>query len=146
MRNKVNHKQSRPIPFKSKIKVTNRSRSLRKKPTLRDATTGFPAKWRLSDKRRTSMLMTCHYTDLGSAFNWLKKISLTTKPMGISMEFLRSFLRRHFTGTPVVASRNVESFLRLPRKKLNTIKTDMTLNWSASIPESKSGISESQVL
>ena len=31
----------------------------------------------------------------------------------ISMEFLRSFLRRHFAGKPVVSSRNVLSFLRL---------------------------------
>ena len=29
------------------------------------------------------------------------------------MEFLRSFLRRHFAGKPVVASRNVGCFLRL---------------------------------
>ena len=35
-----------------------------------------------------------HYPDLGSAYV-------------ISMEFLRSFLRRHFVGRPVVASRNV---------------------------------------
>jgi len=31
----------------------------------------------------------------------------------ISMEFLRSFLRRHFAGKPFVASRKVGSFLRL---------------------------------
>ena len=31
----------------------------------------------------------------------------------ISMEFLRSFLRRHFAGKPVVASRNVGYFPRL---------------------------------
>ena len=30
------------------------------------------------------------------------------------MEFLRSFLRRHFAGNPAVASRNVGCFLRLP--------------------------------
>ena len=30
------------------------------------------------------------------------------------MEFLRSFLRRHFAGKPVVASQNIGSFLRLP--------------------------------
>ena len=35
-----------------------------------------------------------HYPDLGSAYD-------------ISMEFLRSFLRRHLVGKPVVASRNV---------------------------------------
>ena len=33
------------------------------------------------------------------------------------MEFLRSFLRRHFAGKPVVASRNVGCFLRLPLVK-----------------------------
>ena len=32
------------------------------------------------------------------------------------MEFLRSFLRRHFAGKPLVASRNVGCFLRLLRK------------------------------
>ena len=32
----------------------------------------------------------------------------------ISMEFLRSFLRRHLAGKPVVASPNVGCFLRLP--------------------------------
>ena len=34
-------------------------------------------------------------------------------------EFLRLFLRRHFAGKPVVASRNVSSFLRLKWKLLN---------------------------
>ena len=29
------------------------------------------------------------------------------------MEFLRSFLRRHFTGKPVLVSRNVGCFLRV---------------------------------
>ena len=35
--------------------------------TFPDATTGFPAK----NKRRISILMTCHYPDLGSATDWL---------------------------------------------------------------------------
>ena len=35
--------------------------NLRKQPTFRDATTGFPAKWRLRNKRRNSILMTRHY-------------------------------------------------------------------------------------
>jgi len=33
------------------------------------------------------------------------------------MEFLRSFLRRHFVGILVVASRNVGCFLRLAESK-----------------------------
>ena len=32
-----------------------------------NATNGFPAKWRLRNERRKSILMTCHYPDLGSA-------------------------------------------------------------------------------
>ena len=35
--------------------------NLRKKRTFRDATTGFPAKWRLRNDRRNSILMTRHY-------------------------------------------------------------------------------------
>ena len=34
--------------------------------------TGFHAKWRLSKERRNSILMTCHYQDLGSASDWIK--------------------------------------------------------------------------
>ena len=36
--------------------------SLRKQPTFRDAKTGFPAKWRLENERRKSILMMCHFT------------------------------------------------------------------------------------
>ena len=45
---------------------------LRKQPTFRDATTGFPAKWRLC---KNSILMTCHYPGLGSASHLRKPIS-----------------------------------------------------------------------
>ena len=44
---------------------------LRKQPTwliFHDTTTGFPSKWRLRNKRRNSILMTCHLcSGLGSA-------------------------------------------------------------------------------
>ena len=43
--------------------------------------TGFPAKWRLRNKRRHSILMTSHYPDLGSASDWLKQISLAARPI-----------------------------------------------------------------
>ena len=49
--------------------------SLRKQPTFGDATTGFPAKGRLRNERRNSILMTRHYSDLGSAPDWLNQIS-----------------------------------------------------------------------
>ena len=44
--------------------------SLSKWVTFRDAITGFIAKWCLLNKCRNSVLMTCRYPDLGSAF-WL---------------------------------------------------------------------------
>ena len=39
--------------------------SLRKQPTFCAVSTGFPAKWRLRNERRNSILMTRHYPDLG---------------------------------------------------------------------------------
>ena len=39
--------------------------NLRKQSTFRNVTTGFPAKWRVWNKRRNSILMTCHYPVLG---------------------------------------------------------------------------------
>ena len=55
--------------------------SLRKQPTLGDATTEFPAKWRLRNERRNSPLMTRHYPDLGSASDWLNQISHAAQPI-----------------------------------------------------------------
>ena len=39
---------------------------LRKQPRFRDATTGLPAKWRLRNERRYSIVMTRNYPDLNS--------------------------------------------------------------------------------
>ena len=35
--------------------------------------TGFPLKWHLRNECRNSMLITRHYPDLGSAYDWLKQ-------------------------------------------------------------------------
>ena len=40
--------------------------SLTKQPTFYAASTGFPAKWRLRNERRDSVLLTRYYPDLGS--------------------------------------------------------------------------------
>ena len=50
-----------------------------------------------------SILMTCHYEDLSSTFDWLKQ---NLQPF----EFLRSFLRLHLAGKPVLSFRNVRFF------------------------------------
>ena len=41
--------------------------SLRKKPTFRNTTTGFPSKWWVRNEGRNSLLMTHHYPYLGGA-------------------------------------------------------------------------------
>ena len=43
---------------------------MKKQSTFREATTGFPTKWRLKNKRRNSILMTYHYPDHGSISDW----------------------------------------------------------------------------
>ena len=70
--------------------------SLRKQLTFGDATPGFPGKWHLTNERRNSILTTRHYPDL-----------VVTR----LREFLRSFVRRHLAGKPVVASPNVGCLL-----------------------------------
>ena len=53
----------------------------RKQPIFRDATTGFPAKWRLRNERRNSILMTCHYPDLGGASDWSCRVGNLIQPI-----------------------------------------------------------------
>ena len=80
--------------------------NLRKQPTFRDPT-WFPAKWRLRNKRSNSILMTCHFLDLGSAFDWLKQISLAPRPIKISTLVPQNSFREEI---------NVGCFLRLVLK------------------------------
>ena len=55
--------------------------SLRKQTTFHDATTCFPAKWRLRNERRNSILMTRHYPDLGSASHWSCRVGNLLQPV-----------------------------------------------------------------
>ena len=97
--------------------------SLRKQPTFGDATTGFPAKRRLRNSRRNSILMTRHYPDLGSASDWSCRVGNLFQPITSTTQIWvvtrhqsgisALFLRRYFAGRQVVASPNVGSFLRL---------------------------------
>ena len=97
--------------------------SLRKRPTFGDATPGFPAKWRLRNERRNSILMTRHYPDLGSASDWSCRVGNSIPPIRSNTQICVvtrhqygipcSFLRRHLVGKPVVALPNVRCFLRL---------------------------------
>ena len=55
--------------------------SLRKQLTSDDSTIGFPTKWLLRNKHRNSILMTHHYSDLGSASDWFNQISHLAQPI-----------------------------------------------------------------
>ena len=98
--------------------------SLSKQPTFGDATTGFPAKWRVRNERRNSILMTRHYSDLGSVSNWSCRVGNLIQPIRSTTQIW--VVTRHqygisvllsqtsFGGELVVASPNFGSFLRLP--------------------------------
>ena len=70
---------------------------LRKQPTFCDATTGFPAKWRQRNERRNSILMTRHYPDLDSAFDWLEIASTSEKTDTSFIALRRMYLWRSKT-------------------------------------------------
>ena len=55
--------------------------SLRRQPTFRGVTKGFPSKWRLRNECRNSLLMTCHYPGLLKVFDWLKQVSIASRPI-----------------------------------------------------------------
>ena len=55
--------------------------SLRKQPTFGEATTGFPAKWRLRNERRNSILRTRLYPDMGSASDWSCRVANLIQPI-----------------------------------------------------------------
>ena len=83
----------------------------------------FPHQMTSEKQRRKSILMTRHYPDLGSVFDWLNQIShssrvirstnqiwvVTRYQYGISA----LFLRRHLAGKQVAVSPNVGCYVRL---------------------------------
>ena len=54
---------------------------LRKQLIFREAATGFPAKWRLRNEPRNSILMTRHYPDLSSASDWSCRVGNLIQPI-----------------------------------------------------------------
>ena len=89
-----NKRQHDALDASTKICGSLSNSTLRKQPTFWDATTGFPAKWRLRNELRNSILMTRHYLDL---FCW---------------KFASNKQKHYFVGKTVVASRNFGCFLR----------------------------------
>ena len=102
--------------------------SLRKQLTFGDATTGFPAKFRLRNKRRNSILMTHHQPYLGSASDWLNQISHEAGPIRSTTQIWVVTCHEYRISAPVSlmaktvgASPNVGCFLRLQYRQLHRL-------------------------
>ena len=116
--------------------------SPRKRPTFSDATTGFPAKLRLRNERRNSTLTTRqttrHYSDLGSASDWLNQISHAARPIRSTTQIW--VVTRHQYGISALISQtsfrgeisggvaNVDCFLGLSNAgKISSNRINVTL-------------------
>ena len=65
----------------------------------------FPAKWRLRNERRNSILMTRHYPDLGSVSDWLKRISCAARQIR-SIPQIRVVTRHEYGISPIVPEKS----------------------------------------
>ena len=112
--------------------------SLRKQRTLADTTTGFPAKWRLRNEHRNSILMTRHYPDLDSASDWLNQISHAARPFSSSIQIWvvtrhqygisTLVFRTSFDGRKLVlALPNVGCFLRLLTRAIWVFRSEINI-------------------
>ena len=69
-----------------------------KQPTSRDASTGIPAKWRLRNERRNSLLTTPYHPDLGSTADWSPRVENVLWPISSTTEIW--VVTRHQYGIP----------------------------------------------
>ena len=76
--------------------------SVSKQPTFCDTTSGFPAKWRLRNEGRNSILMTRHFLDLGSDSDWLREFSHSARPSRSTAQIW--VVTRHRFGTSALVS------------------------------------------
>ena len=77
--------------------------SLRKQPTFGDATTVYPAKWRLRNERINSTLMMRHYSqDLDSASDWSYRVGNLIQPIRSTTQI--SVVTRHQYGISALVS------------------------------------------
>ena len=111
------------VPESKNSLESKTSPSLRKQLTFCDATTVSPPNdvremsaeiphwWRVTTQIWVVLLIGRAVWEIW--FNQSEALTRSGKWRVISMEFVRSFLRRHFAGKPVVVLRTVGCFLRL---------------------------------
>ena len=79
----------------------------------------FPYWWRVSTEIWVVLMI--GWIKLPTRHDQSEALPRSGKWRVIGMEFLRSFLRRHLAGKPVVASSNVDCFLRLEIKQYDKV-------------------------
>ena len=79
--------------------------SLRKQTTSPDATDGFPAKQRMRNERRNSILMTRHYPDLGNSFDWSCRVGHLLQPIRSTIQIW--VVKRHQYGISALISQRL---------------------------------------
>lgn len=96
--------------------------SLSKQLTFHAATTGFPVKWRCKMNAEIPY-WSCNTTQIWfpTWHHQSEALPCCRKWSSISMEFLPLFLRCHFVGTPVVASRKSVVFSGYPIVSLRLV-------------------------
>ena len=112
--------------------------SLRKQPTFHEVATWALAKRRLSNERRNSILMTCHYPDLGSASDWLNENSLVVQPIRSATKIW--VVTRHQYGISALVTQT--SFCEgssgdLAKRRLFSQSRHWWVNWKAKLIQSK---------
>ena len=116
-----------------------------KKANILQYPAGSPVKCRLRNEHKSSILMMCHYPDLGSDSDWscckrnlLQPIRSTTRIWVVThhqYESLHSFLRWHFTGTPMVAPHIFLGYLA--RRKQKDLEFTEKCFWNFVTPRNK---------
>ena len=132
------HLENFTVPHQGTKNSTSLLTSLTKQTTFRDATGGFPAKWRLRNERRNSR----HYTDPGNASDWLMQISQTARPIRSTTQIW--VVTRHQygisalisqTGKPPMTSRNFVCFLRITAHRFRCTWSLMEYRWHCKAQE-----------
>ena len=118
--------------------------SLRKLSTFREATTVFPAKWRLRNERRNSIPMTYHYPDLGKASDWSYREENSLQPITsnahvwevyvISMELACTKTLFCFSYCSFRKHRGARERARKENKELSSSPTTTRLRWRSINP------------
>ena len=103
----------------------------RKQPIFGDATS-FHVKWRLRNVRRKSVLMTCHYPDLGSASGWLNISHDQSEAEPVSLGGVGHMQILHCRGAGHLSIRRSWNWLKHKVAKCRLFSISQTVSYTTS--------------